>query len=131
MRPECHPALWRGRFDASCPTKFAKRVDFHPERFQKGSPAKFRQVYDEAASDNVAAQAFDEPDAGLGRASCCEQVIDQEHLVARLNCIVMDFHDRLAVFQLVILAERGTRQLALLSHRHEPKPTADAQSRLR
>ena len=40
-------------------------------------------------------------------------------MLARLHRIGVNLHAVLAVFQIVILADHGVRQLALLAHRHE------------
>jgi hypothetical protein len=65
------------------------------------SAAKVRQVDHEGAADDLGAQAFDQPDPGLGRAAGGQKVVDQQHLFAGLHGVVMHLDHRLAVFQLV------------------------------
>ena len=81
------------------------------------APAQFRQVDDKGAADHLCAQPLDQLDPGLGGAAGGQQVIHQQHLFARLQCVGMQFHHRLAIFQRIGLLNGRPRQFALFAYR--------------
>ena len=55
----------------------------------------------------------------MGSAACGQQVIDQKDRFTRRDGVIMDFDNRLAVFQLIVLADRCAGQLALFPDRNK------------
>ena len=53
------------------------------ELLEARPPAEFRQVDDEAAADDIAAGALHQLDRRFRRAPGRDQIVDDEHIVAR------------------------------------------------
>src|SRR5829696_6157446 len=83
-------------------------------------PPEVRKVYDEDGRCDVGPQLAQQPDRRLGRASGRDEIVDEDHPLARQERIAMDLHLVEAVFQRVADARDVARQLALLAHRDEP-----------
>ena len=64
-----------------------------------------------------------------GGAAGGDQIVDQQHMLALLHRVDVNFHPVLAVFQGIILADHGVGQLAFLADRHEADGQADAPPR--
>src|SRR5262245_29016104 len=86
---------------------------------ETGRAAEIGQVDDESSTNHVGTELAQQFDRGFGRAAGGDQVVDEEHRLARLQSILMDFDDVDAVFELVFLTDGLGRQLALLADRYE------------
>src|SRR6185312_7356420 len=77
--------------------------------------AQFRQVDDKGTADHIGAGAFQQRDPGDAGAAGGDQIIDNQHIVTLGDGIDVNLHPVLAIFQIVILADHGMRQLAFLA----------------
>ena len=81
--------------------------------------AEIGQIDDESGAHHVGLELAQQLDRGFRRAAGGDQIVDQQHRLARADGILMDLDDVDAVFELVFLADGLGRQLALLADRHE------------
>ena len=80
----------------------------------------FQRIGDLAwAAGDLRAAGFDQLRGRCHRATGSQQVVDDQHLLPRLDRVVVDFDHGLPVFQLVLLLDGLRGQLALLADRHE------------
>ena len=81
--------------------------------------AQFGQVDDRRRFDDGGVEALEQAGRRQHRAAGGDQVVDQQHALARGGGVGMDFDRGIAVFELVFLGDGGKGQLALLAHRNE------------
>ena len=88
-------------------------------RTQLLAAAKFGQIDDESATDDLAAQTLHKLDPRLGGAARGQKIINQQHLFPRCHSVVMHLHHRLAIFQRIGFGNGGGGQLAFFADGHE------------
>src|SRR6185503_598991 len=81
--------------------------------------AEIGQINDEGRGHDLAAGFAQKVDGGGGRAAGCDQIIDQENLIARPYRVGVNLDRVDAVFERIFLADDAGGQLALLANRHE------------
>ena len=101
------------------PLERHQRAHGHIHRAQFVRAAEIRQVDDETGGDHIGADLAQELDRAFGGAARRDEVVDQDHLLARLHRVGMHLHLVEPVFQRIGDAHRGVRQLAFLADRHE------------
>src|SRR6185312_3023916 len=75
----------------------------------------------EAEARNLAPELLDELDACFHRAARGEQVIHQDHPLARLDRVLMNLEGVRPVFEVIGYPRRRSRQLARLPYGHKPR----------
>ncbi len=90
-----------------------------PSLARRAAAAEIGQVDDEGGAHHVGIELAQELDRGFRRAARGDQIVDQQHGLSGTDGVLMDLDDVDAVFELVVLADRLPRQLALLADRHE------------
>ena len=90
-----------------------------PSASSFAAAAEIRQVDDEAGGDDVGADLAQQLDRRLRRAAGGDQIVDQDHLLAGRDAVLVHLHLVQPVFEAVGDAHRLVRQLALLADRHE------------
>src|SRR6185312_5242457 len=90
-----------------------QRRDLLAERADLVGAAELGQVDDEQAADHLGAGALEQLDRREAGAAGRDQIVDDDDMIAGLDRVGMDLDAVLAVFQIVVLAQHGVRQLAL------------------
>src|SRR5438105_15664030 len=99
--------------------KLAQREHGITESFYSFTAAQIRQVDHESAANYRSAGNADQPERRFSRAAGCNQVVDEQHLLAALNPVGMQLQPVGAVLELVIVTEVFGGELPLFAHRHE------------
>src|SRR5438445_10440886 len=99
--------------------KLAQREHGIAESFYSFTAAQIRQVDHESAADDRSAGNADQPERRFSRAAGCNQVVDEQHLLAALNPVGMQLQPVGAVLEMVVVTEVFGRELPLFADRHE------------
>src|ERR1700694_1721871 len=99
--------------------KLAQREHRIAESFYSFTTAQIRQVDHESAAGDRSAGDADQPERRFSRAAGCNQVVDEQHLLAALNSVGMQLQSVAAVLELVVVTEVFGRELPLFADRHE------------
>ncbi len=83
-------------------------------------PREVTELEQEPEPDDHAAERLDQPPGGGGRATGRQHVVDDQDLLARVDCVTVDFELVAPVLQLVLLTGNRPWKLAWLADRHEP-----------
>src|SRR5580704_15078996 len=75
----------------------------------------------EGQSCNVSSELLNQLYRGFHRSAGRQQIVDEDHILAGLNRIEMNFQRIGAVFQVVSHASHGRRQLARLAYRYKSR----------
>src|SRR6266545_1876042 len=81
--------------------------------------AQIRQVDHESAADDRSAGGADQPERRFSRAAGCNQVVDEQDVLAALNPVGVQLEPVGAVLELVVVTEVFGRELPLFADRHE------------
>src|SRR6266404_4943598 len=104
----------------SVPLELAQAEYFQATSFQPLAAAVIRQIDHEAAFHHDSAHLLDQLRSRFGSAAGGDQVVQQQHAVARADRIDVDFDPIATVFELVVVPDRLGRELAFLADRNEP-----------
>src|SRR6202163_3783382 len=99
--------------------KLAQREHGIAESFYSFTAAQIRQVDHESAADDRSAGKADQRERRFSRAAGCDQVVDEQHLLAALNPFGMHLQPVGAVLEMVVVTEVFGWQLPLFADRHK------------
>src|SRR5215472_1669967 len=91
----------------------------HVVRLQLVAPVQEVQLYDKGQPGNVRTQRLRQLGGRRGRSSRGEQVVHDQHALAFLNCVFVDFKTVAAVLEVVFHFHRGRGKLSRLAHWYE------------
>ncbi len=98
-----------------------QRPDGHAEGFDLPGPAEVWQVDDETGRDDLRTHLRQQTASGFGRSAGRDQVVDEDHLLATDDGVLVHLHLVDAVFEAVGDADGLVRQLALLADGDEAR----------
>src|ERR1044071_5287898 len=97
-------------------------MDLVAGALEAGPPTEVDQVDHERALDDMGADPLEQRDRGDGSTAGGDQVVDDDHALAGGDAVDVDLDTIAAVLELVLVADRGVRQLARLAGRGEAGP---------
>src|SRR6202163_2801026 len=115
---------WILGIDSSCAVlsmsrKLAQREHGIAESFYSFTAAQIRQVDHESAADDRSAGNADQRERRFSRAAGCNQVVDEQHMLAALNPVGMQLQPVGAVLEVIVVPEVFGRELPLFADGHE------------
>src|SRR6266403_2284087 len=113
----------------SVPLELAQAEYFQATSFQPLAAAVIRQIDHEAAFHHDSAHLLDQLRSRFGSAAGGDQVVQQQHAVARADRIDVDFDPIATVFELVVVPDRLGRELAFFADRNEPHAQGEGDRR--
>src|SRR3954451_21945900 len=82
--------------------------------------AELGKIDDEGAAHHRGACPLQQLDSGKGSTAGGNEIVHDNHMITFDNGVAMNLHTVRAVFEIIILAKHGVRQLAFFAHRDEP-----------
>src|SRR6202163_1705271 len=101
------------------PRKLAQREHGIAESYYSFAAAQIRQVDHESAADDRSAGDADQPERRFSRAAGCNQVVDEQHLLAALDPVGVQLQPVAAVLEVVVVTEVFGGELPRFADRHK------------